>query len=99
MHGIAAMNLSLGGWARGSAQIAAQSQGIIDLHDNQRLAARISIFGVTCDRAALTNALQLRSATSGASAAACAAVIWATTTGAATTARNSDYHAVIWPSD
>lgn len=93
------MSLSLGGWARGSAQIAAQSQGIIDLHDNQTLAARISIFGVICDRAALTNALELRPATSGASAAARPATIGATTTGTATTARNSEHRAVIWASD
>jgi hypothetical protein len=59
IDGIAAMNLSLGGRARGSAQIAAQSRGTTDLHDNQRLAARISIFGVTCDRVALANAPQL----------------------------------------
>jgi len=64
MDGFAAMNVSLGGWARGSAQIAAQSQGIIDLHDNQRLAACISIFGLARDRAAFTNALQLRSSAS-----------------------------------
>jgi hypothetical protein len=64
MNGIAAMNLSVGGWARGSAQMAAQSRGNIDLHDNQRLAARISIFGITRDRTALADALRLRSATS-----------------------------------
>src|SRR5580658_7092416 len=99
MDGIVAMNLSLLEWPRGSAQIAAQSQGIIDLHDNQRLAARISIFGVTCNRAAATNALQLRPATIGASATASPTTIGATTCGAAAAARNSVLHAVIWPSE
>jgi hypothetical protein len=64
MDGIAAMKLSLDGWARARAQIAAQSRGIIELDDNQISAARISVFGVTCNRAAFTNTLQLRSATS-----------------------------------
>jgi hypothetical protein len=64
MDGITAMNLSLDEWARGSAQTAAQSREIIELDDNQMSAARISIFGVTCNRAALINAVQLRSATS-----------------------------------
>lgn len=64
MDGITAINLSLDEWARESAQTAAQSRGITELDDNQKSAARISIFGVTGNRAAFINAAQLRSATS-----------------------------------
>jgi hypothetical protein len=95
MDGIAAMKSWRGEWARGSAQIAAQSEGIIDLNDNQRLAARISIFGITGDRAVLAKAVQLRSATSRTSTAGCPTTIGATTSGAAITARSSHHHTVI----
>jgi hypothetical protein len=90
MDGIKATNLSLDEWARGSAHLAAQSRGITELHDNQMSAARISIFGAVCSRAAFTNAAQLRSAASWAPATAPPATI-----GTAATACSTQRHAAI----
>jgi hypothetical protein len=58
LAGVAALKWSLGDQMRTNVQIAAQSRGITDLHDNEMWAAPNFLFGVfICDCAASTDPL------------------------------------------